>query len=60
MIFGTNPKNRFLGGFAATHAPRPWLKWYGLHDGLGLAEGFPEVGGAARATEIFGTNPKSV
>ena len=42
------------------HAPRPRLKWYGFHDGLEPAEGFPDVVEAANAREIFGTNPKSV
>jgi len=42
------------------HAPCPWLKWYGVHDGLEPAEGSPEVVGVASATEIYGTNPKSV
>src|SRR5487761_1800594 len=41
------------------HAPCPWLEWYGFHDGLEPAEGFPEVAGVASATKIFGTNPKN-
>ena len=61
-IFGTNPKRHSSAGSLQPMHPAScsWPKWYGFHDGLGLAEGFPEVARAVKASEIFGTNPKSV
>ena len=58
--FGTNPNNLFLAKFAAARARCHWPKKYGLHNGLEPPEGLPGVAGAAKVTEIFGTNPKSV